>query len=476
MPIAGVRYSIVGIIALLSLSACTDLTAVEDSGPIHLGITPRFAAATIQTSLPGPTAYTITTSVSLPTVTNPTIAYLSVSGDINVYQNYPTPGPLVGVIPPGGGHQGLQTTNCYGQVQIWYQYGGSYNVGTDCVGGVRTTPIKMQGIGQASRGSGYPGASPPSCGFYPYTPCYYYTGSSQSITITPIDMQLKLKPSRYVVTSGMSVTFNAFGTPDSVYPYKLPFTVQSWQWTPDSGTASTPCSAGVTACVRTVTSSGTMKVTALVNGEVKSESVHVRVLCGLTGDSLLNTLPFLDAMKTVWDSGYTPNPRNRREWWWWVDCNNSGACMLGKILIPGSTRCKSPGPPPEPLPGYTRKGQGHVHPFIPYPPDPFDAYEPILAEDCPGWAPPGDTTHAIGRGPSPLDYQFSEPPGGEGRRMCAIDAANIYCWPGSTDVPTARQQTDTIPRGTGSCKIVLNDPEDSGSYDVYFDKLTMEVV
>jgi hypothetical protein len=455
MAKVGVCSIVVGILALLSLSACTDTAGVDDSDPIHVVSKPKFAAATIQASLPGPTSYTINTSVSLPYVANPTIAYLAVSGDITVLDNYVHPGTVVGVIPPGGGHQGLQTMNCYGQVQIWYQYGGSFNVGTDCEGGVRTTPIKMQGNGQASRGPGYPGASPPSCGYYPYTPCYSYTGGSQSITITPIDMQLKLKPSRYVVTSGMSVTFNAFGTPDSVYPYKLPFTVQSWQWTPDSGASSTPCSAGVTACTVTPPKSGTMRVTALVNGEVKSASVHIRVLCQFTSDSLLNNLPLLDAMKTAWDSAYKPNVNDRVEWWWTVDCDVNGVCVASPpILMPGAFGCGSPWPP-GPASGWTRRAQGHIHPGIPFKDkthhgDESPASCPAHANDTLYVTPP---KHYISGAVSDSDYVGSsiQP---AGIKHCVIDGTNIQCFPMGRPPSVERDSTVKYPRQQpNGCKL-----------------------
>lgn len=453
---AGVRASIVGVMALLPLAACTDTAGVDDSRPVHLQSKPAFVAAPITASLPAPTAYTINTSVSLPTVANATVAYLSVSGDISVYQNYPAPGPLVGVIPPGGGHQGLQTTNCYGQVQIWYQYTGSFNVGTDCEGGVRTTPIKMQGIGQATRGSGYPGASPPTCGFYPYTPCYYYTGGAQAITLTPIDMQLKLKASRYVVTSGMSVTFTASGTPDSVYPFKLPFTVQSWQWIPDSGTASTPCTSGALSCTVTPPSSGTMRVTALANGAVASESVHIRVPCTLTGDSLLDNLPLLDAMKSAWDSAYKPSVNDRLEWSWTVDCDINGICRASPpILMPGSTGCGSflvPGPPP----GWTRKAQGHVHPGIPY----RDRLHPgdEMPASCPWRTSDTLVSQPIKRYMSPAvsDSDYAGISGQPlGMTHCVIDGLRVQCFPTGLPVDDAKGATKKFLRQSGSCRLVF---------------------
>lgn len=442
-------------LALGALAGCVDTVANDEPEAVEAPARPMFAAAAVQASLPGPAQYTINTVTSLPTFTNPTIAYVSVSGDIQVFDNCLHPGTLVGTIPPAGGNQGLQTNNCYGMVQIWYSYVGTVPVGTACNGPVRTTPIKLHGTGQATRGSGYPGASPPACGFYPYTPCYYYSGGAQAITLTPIDMQLKLRPSRYVVTSGMSVTFTASGTPDSVYPYKLPFTVQSWQWTPDSGTASAPCSAGVTACTKSIAVSGTMKVTALVNGEVKSESVHVRVLCQVTNDSILNKYPLLDAMNSAWTSSYTPNRSERREWWWTVDCDPSGYCVSKTYLIPGATRCGVPYWPPEPPPGWTRKGQGHTHPFVPFD---YPGWESISDSECPpesGVPTHPDSIRIVPPGPSEKDYIASQGAGGAGRLMCAIDPIAIYCWPSSVDPVTAWGQTQDYPRGAGSCKLAL---------------------
>jgi len=41
--------------------------------------------------------------------------------------------------------------------------------------------------------------------------------------------------------------------------------------------------------------------------------------------------------------------------------------------------------------------------------------------------------------------------------MCVIDAVNIYCWPSSVDPATGDAQTQWQGRGTGSCKIALDE-------------------
>ena len=349
--------------ALLALSNCSDPAANGD--PIRRTTRPHFSAAPIVGTLPGAGQFTTAATASMPTVTYPTVVRIEVDGDIDVFSNVPPDQDVqVATIGPAGGNQHLQTQNCYGMVQIWYSGPAwSYPVGTGCNGGVRTDPILIQGTGSANRGAPYPGSTPGACGPPPYTtPCYYYSGGSQTITLTPVDMQLRLKPSRYVVISGSTVTFQAFGVPDSAAPYKLPFSVQSWQWTPDSGGGSSPaCSAGVTTCPKTnMTVSGTMEVTALTNGKSETTRAHVRVLCDTTGNPLLDSLPLLDAMKAAYDSAWNPD-HQRRERSWGVKCDDDGVCTTHvDSLLPDAEPCAV-----TITEDSTLTASGHVHPFIP---------------------------------------------------------------------------------------------------------------
>lgn len=461
IALRSLRYSLATTLASLTTLSCTDVTSVEDPDPARNSGRPVFAAASLQGSLPGPGQFAINASVSLPSAPNPMVVYVSVSGDIQVYDNYQNPGNFVGTIPPAGGNQGLQTTNCYGIVQIWYSGTTTYPVGTGCNGTIRTTPIKIQGTGQATRSWGYPGSSPPACGFYPKTPCYYYTGSAQAITLTPIPMNLKLKPSRYVVTSGMSVTFTAFGTPDSVHPYKLPFAVQSWQWVPDSGAASTPCTAGVTMCAKTITSSGTMWVTALLNGEVQTSSVHIRVLCQFSGDSLLDNYPLLDAMRNAWEESSQGAPNERREWVWTVDCDTDGICQAAWWEEPGSSPCRTVFPN-LPSTGRNRIAEGHTHPIVPsgYPGVPPDTV-PLSCRSPHPIVPGGGIFGA--RGPSrQFDLRNSSlrPPGWT---ECIIDLVKVYCWPSGMEPSAAKQQMREESRVQNGCTLALMRPIPVGS-------------
>lgn len=347
--------------------------------------------------------------------------------------------------------------NCYGKVQVWYQYGGLFDVGTDCEGGVRTTPIKMHGIGQATRIGDYPGTDPASCPGFPPVPCYYYTGGAQSITITPIDMQLKLRPSAFVVTSGTSVTSTAFGTPDSVYPYKLPFAVQSWQWTPDTGTASTPCSAGTTQCAKAITASGTMHVVAVVNGEVANESVHIRVLCDTTNNPLLNNYPLLDAMQHAWEAGWADLPIDRREASWTVDCDADGICYLNWYVDPVATPCNTVFPDP-PLPGRTRIASGHTHPVTP---DGYPGYPPegqpagCRGQETPQF--PSNKPRYPAAGPSPKDRDNSAAQPTPGVTHCIMDLVKIYCYPLGVPKSEAKSQEIQTRRETNGCRLAALD-------------------
>lgn len=268
-------------------------------------------------------------------------------------------------------------------------------------------------------------------------------------------MQLKLKPSRYVVTSGMGVTFTALGTPDSVYPYKLPFTVQNWQWIPDSGAASTPCSPGVIACTKTLTSSGTMWVTALLNGEIQTSSVHVRVLCQFTGDSLLDNYPLLDAMRNAWAGSCQGSPNERKEWVWTVECDSGGICYAEWWVEPDATPCRTV-LPNYPTGGRRRIAEGHTHPLIPsgYPGLPPDSSPPICRTPNP-LVPGGGVFGA--RGPSKDKDLVASKDRPAGWRECEIDVAMIYCWPAGVNPSAAQGNVSNWWRNQNGCSLAMFD-------------------
>lgn len=176
---------------------------------------------------------------------------------------------------------------------------------------------------------------------------------------------LVLTASASSVTPSTNVTFTASATPAAVHNDWRLFAVQSWEWVPDSGSQAASCGTSKT-CNFTPQSSGTMKVTALVNGTVQTEERYVSVLPCLTGDSLLDDARIRRALKEAWEGSNADGPQS------------------GRVERVGG---RFPGPPPvdttfPPLPGasacrgwnpsqwnWNSPGQGgpvvtwHTHPF-----------------------------------------------------------------------------------------------------------------
>lgn len=278
-------------------------------------------------------------------------------------------------------------------------------------------------------------------------PCYTYT-RTHVVTVTPVAAALVLVPSRYVTHPGKgSVTFTASRTPTMFGPHSIPFTVQSWAWAPDSGSATGPNCAASTTCAYTPATSGTMTLTALVNGTVQTKSVHIRVLCAPTGNPLLDSLPALDGLKAAWDSSHPDGPAiNRRERYFTVQCDASGCTYTVVPGDPSDTPCQAQ-PPTSDTTG-TRRAGGHTHPFTPGPgPLPLSEQLPSNCGVPPGWgaAPrpsPGDLAHIVGPGAGLPHY--------------VIDRKNIYSTPFFVGVDTTalRQLVNPTARKLGACTIL----------------------
>jgi hypothetical protein len=276
--------------------------------------TPTFSQAppTIVT-LPPAAQFNTVASTSIPAFTTPTLVHITASGNVTVLKNWPLAeqGTPFATIPPPGGNQGLQTMNCYGQVTVWFQQTGTRYLGP-CNGPAYTEAVLVHGIGSAQRGQPYPGATPAECGFYPYTPCYSFTGGSQTITITPVAVDLRLTSSATAVSPGALVTFLASVTPDSVDHIAVPLSIQAWRWVPDSVSNGPSCSL-TKVCSFSPSASGTMFVDAVVNGTLQTKSVYVQVIACPQPDSLLNDRATRDALLAAWNgSNPTAEPATQR--------------------------------------------------------------------------------------------------------------------------------------------------------------------
>jgi hypothetical protein len=243
-----------------------------------------------------------------------------------------------------------------------------------------------------------------------------------------LEADLVLTASASSVTPSTNVTFTASATPAAVHNDWRLFAVQSWEWVPDSGSQTASCGTSKT-CNFTPQSSGTMKVTALVNGTVQTEERFVSVLPCLTGDSLLDDARIRRALKEAWEGSNAgdPDQGDRRErlggrfpdgQGGWTDTTFS--------TLPGATMCRSYDPaewnwntPGLGPPAITR----HTHPASP---GEHRTYGSCPERDTTPW-PPG-TTRIIGRGPSQSDYSsFFDIP------FVVVDADYIHLtrWSGS---------------------------------------------
>ena len=302
------------------------------------------------------------------------------------------------------------------------------------------------------------------CGPNGQPPCWTYTGS-HSVTVTPVPASLRVKASRYVTTpAAPSVTFTAQVSPTQVGGRSVPFSVQSWTWVPDTGSGSGPACGTANICTFSPSSSGTMRVDAIVNGAAQNKSVHIRVLCKSTGDSLLDSLPILDAMKAAEAASGDPNvPGNqpsRRENSFTVQCDASGEC--GYTVTDLGTPCGGTPPPVGNIPGIAV--EGHTHPFNPAVPNPNGSgwvLRNLASDSLPDACKKSLKGGTKGSKPWPSDSDFvhvesiNNGPGGIFLPHYVLDPDDILAIPGGA-MPIADRKAGTkrIPRKQGSCQII----------------------
>jgi hypothetical protein len=232
-------------------------------------------------------------------------------------------------------------------------------------------------------------AGPPGWGLNCGGPCFTHTGS-HAVAVTPVSASLRLKASRYVTYFALpSVTFTAEVSPTQVGGRDVPFSVQSWTWVADTRSGNVPTCGTAKICPFSPSSSGMMRVNAIVNGVIMNKSVHIRVLCKSTGDSLLDSLPILDAMDSAWKASKATGPMgDRKERSWTVECTLLGECTWDVLIQPDDAPCHSTKPPIDPT--GLRVAQGHIHPFNP---NGFPNAEWIPVGLCPQEVPGGGYLH-----------------------------------------------------------------------------------
>lgn len=167
--------------------------------------------------------------------------------------------------------------------------------------------------------------------------------------------------------SGSTVTFQA-STDD-----QSSLAIQSWSYQPDSSTqgASSPCSPADNPCVTDVEQSGTMFVTATIDGKQELASAHVTVgPCPTTGDSVLDSPGVIDSLKAALLRSHpeaTPGTGMMTELGGVVWRRRNGTFFLTSLTPLSTTECgiTLPGAPYVPPPsetGSTVIANWHTHP------------------------------------------------------------------------------------------------------------------
>jgi hypothetical protein len=211
--------------------------------------------------------------------------------------------------------------SCYVAVMIYHTY-GPYVFGPcyrpPSPGGApeHVDTALFKGAVTISRGGPVPLASwesSGSCG----GPCYTYSGS-QTYSITPVRFDMALTADKEVIPSPQAVKFQAGSVPFAYEYNAVPFRVTNWEWRAEDGTAgqTVPCSPSSNPCSTVVKESGTMTVTALVNGFEQTKSVKVEVIPCPTGDPILDNEALRNQLMAAMarsNPDSTPESMKRRE-------------------------------------------------------------------------------------------------------------------------------------------------------------------
>lgn len=292
-------------------------------------------------------------------------------------------------------------------------------------------------------------------------PCRRFEGDI-NVAVDPVAATLGLMANRYVFDGpNQTATMTAFATPSSAGPYGIPITGITWQFTPDGGGSPVTLNCSTTCNNWGPPSSGTVHVTATVNGVQQEASIHLHVLCGgLTGDSILDKYPVLDAIDSAWklSNATASNQLDRREASWAVDCRPGGECIVWvdtTLADPTSTSDSVPlrGSP------WVRVATGHTHPFIPcdragstcFSPDNADTLIQAL------WQDTTPRTHYVRAGPSPEDFVSTSSDSGLAWRAGSIhyvaDGLRIYRIEPGLAADTKRVKKKFTKQRNASCSL-----------------------
>lgn len=180
-----------------------------------------------------------------------------------------------------------------GRMAISWMYGSTNNTVTvnDTTYILVLAPSRIYQIAQSGLGNENiygtltrTDGSPLYCGPQYGSFCFEYVGEPSDYVLTRPIAEVTLSVDSNTVSSGSTVTFKLTARPDSVGPYTTPISVDSVAWLPDPDTSGGDysekkvwgaCVFSNRQCTRQIVGSGTLKVTAHVNGARILATAHV---------------------------------------------------------------------------------------------------------------------------------------------------------------------------------------------------------
>lgn len=307
--------------AISVMSACDRDSVLEPTRAVppqlpRLSVGPPTASATLGvTSVTDPSI-----SAELVTYADPVFVEVRLTGAITqtvvnggYYSQYS--GPIYG---PGIWVDGVHQS-CYVNLMVYHGY-GPYAFGpcyrTPLPDTLHVDTALFKGAVTVRRGGAVPISDSErtrGCG----EACYAYAGS-QTITITPVKFDLALSADKQTIPAPAQVKFEARADPYAYEYNAVPFKVTKWEWKAEDGSSgqTVPCSPTVNPCNTVVKESGTMVVTALVNGFEERKAVKVEVIPCPTGDSILDSDALRDQLIAAMERSNpdsTPESMKRRE-------------------------------------------------------------------------------------------------------------------------------------------------------------------
>jgi hypothetical protein len=222
--------------------------------------------------------------MALPTYADPVVALVSVNGRILVSSNHPN--KTSSLVDASGYWRNDTIHGCYVDVKVTY---GATVWPSGCAGPaqlVRSDTILVQGSGTVKRGS-VVAQWPYECD---YSLCWSYSlnDGAQTLSLQPLSPAIDIltpgtaqSPHGVIALPppGTGTTVQVSSNPSTLKTFQVPIRVLSWSWTPrpgGDGATSVGCTGTKILCSMTFTETGSLVVTAIVNGTEQADTLLVR--------------------------------------------------------------------------------------------------------------------------------------------------------------------------------------------------------